>query len=619
MFTLEKGVSPNVVNVKIKSGNNEPHWFLLRSDSHFDNPHNNRELEKKHLDEALECGAGILDNGDLFCAMQGSWDPRKCKSSLRPEHQRADYLDALVETATDFYAPYAHNWVSFGKGNHECHDELTEILTNRGWVAFKDITFEDQVGTMRLSDGGFAWQSPTDYHRSWYVGEMVLGEGKTYNFCVTPGHDIVYKSKHGLSWKKTSADSFASMAHRAVQIPVSTVSCNSEFPLTDDEITFAGIVLTDGSVQEREGKTTQVLLFQAEDKAQYVRDLLNRLGYEYTETKHSAVVSTVVRGDEEKHVIQGQREMFRWYIKGESRIRALQIVPTKKKMPAWTDLMSDRQARVFFKAIVFGDGTTNAQSVTSHRIFGTRDSLERMQIVAVKHGFRTSLKEYREDEWLLNICDFTFTTVQQPLKSTEYAGYVYCCTVPNGTLITRRKGKVLISGNSSILKRHETDLTERLAQSLRERTKAKCFVTGYSGWIRFQFVIGGRKVTRTLWHMHGYGGGGPVTVDNIQAQRQNAYIEGADFMWSGHVHERWLREFQKVGLSSDGEVQQRSLWYIKSATYKEEYGTGAGGWHIETGKPPKPLGAWWLKLTPYEKTIKGDRNMYVDVEIIPAN
>jgi hypothetical protein len=74
-----------------------------------------------------------------------------------------------------------------------------------------------------------------------------------------------------------------------------------------------------------------------------------------------------------------------------------------------------------------------------------------------------------------------------------------------------------------------------------------------------------------------------------------------------------------VGLSSDGEVQQRSLWYIKSATYKQEYDNGAGGWHIETGKPPKPLGAWWLKLTPYEKTVKGDRNMFVEVEIVAAS
>lgn len=292
MFTLEKGVSPNVVRVKLDCNKEKTHWFLLRSDSHFDNPHSDRDLEKKHLDEALERGAGILDCGDLFCAMQGKYDKRSDKSCLRPEHQTGDYLDALVRTAADFYQPYAKNWVSFGLGNHE----------------------------------------------------------------------------------------------------------------------------------------------------------------------------------------QGIR------------------------------------------------------------------------------------------------------------------------------------------------KNHETCLSTRLTQTLRDRTGAPCPVTGYTGWVKFQFVVGGRVVTaRTLWHCHGYGGGGPVTVDNIQAQRQNAYIEGADIMWSGHTHDRWCREFAKVGVTQDGEVFQRSLWYVKSGSYKNEYNDGAGGWHVETGKPPKPLGAWWLKMTLYKEKVKGVVHTRVLTELIPTS
>jgi hypothetical protein len=42
-------------------------------------------------------------------------------------------------------------------------------------------------------------------------------------------------------------------------------------------------------------------------------------------------------------------------------------------------------------------------------------------------------------------------------------------------------------------------------------------------------------------------------------------------------------------------------------TYKEEYGAGEGGWHIETGKPPKPLGAWWLRFTWSRSRVHGER------------
>jgi len=94
-------------------------WFLLTSDRHWDNPKSNWELQKEHMDEALKRGAGIIDCGDFFCAMQGKYDPRSSKDDLRPEHQGSNYLDALVNTAADFMEPYAKNMVMIARGNHE--------------------------------------------------------------------------------------------------------------------------------------------------------------------------------------------------------------------------------------------------------------------------------------------------------------------------------------------------------------------------------------------------------------------------------------------------------------------------------------------------------------------
>lgn len=291
MFTLEKGISPNVVNVNIDCRKKKDHWFLLRGDAHHDNPKCKQDLEEKHLKEALERDAGIIDVGDLFCCMQGKYDRRSNKNDVRPEHQSGDYFDALVRTAADFYQPYAHNIIALGLGNHE----------------------------------------------------------------------------------------------------------------------------------------------------------------------------------------------------------------------------------------------------------------------------------------------------------------------------------------TSVMDKHETNLTERLATALRDRTGAAVPVTGYTGWIRFKMHNHSCRASRTLWHMHGYGGGGPVTKDTIQAQRQYAYIDGADIMVSGHVHERWAQEQVKAGLSDAGEVKHRSVWSVKTGTYKEEYGSGVGGWHVGTGKPPKPLGGWWLKLTFDRSMLKGDRNAQVLIEITPTS
>lgn len=109
----------NVATVRMEGAAGDEFKFLLRSDAHHDNPKCDQKLEKRHLQEAVDANAGIIDAGDLFCAMQGKYDKRADKSSLRPEHQTATYLDALVDTAAEFYAPFAKNIIVLGRGNHE--------------------------------------------------------------------------------------------------------------------------------------------------------------------------------------------------------------------------------------------------------------------------------------------------------------------------------------------------------------------------------------------------------------------------------------------------------------------------------------------------------------------
>lgn len=149
---------------------------------------------------------------------------------------------------------------------------------------------------------------------------------------------------------------------------------------------------------------------------------------------------------------------------------------------------------------------------------------------------------------------------------------------------------------TSIRERHEVDLTERLVSGLSLTTNHTVRKGGYSGWVVIRMQVDGtRTQVLKLWYIHGYGGGGPVTVDNIQAQRQMGYVD-ADIMVSGHTHDSWTRDFVRVGLDRTFMPVQRLVEYAKVGTYKDEYGDGAGGWHVITGKPPKPVTAKWLKI-----------------------
>lgn len=140
----------NVLNVRFSVAAGWEQWILLRSDAHHDHPRCNQTLEKKHLEQAKERNALILDAGDTFCAMQGKFDKRADKSAIRPEHQDGDYLDALVRTAADFYRPYAKQWLVFGQGNHE-----TKILKNHETDLIERLVERLKKDNPALQAGGY--------------------------------------------------------------------------------------------------------------------------------------------------------------------------------------------------------------------------------------------------------------------------------------------------------------------------------------------------------------------------------------------------------------------------------------------------------------------------------
>lgn len=93
--------------------------FCLMSDNHHDSLWCNRDLEKRHLDEAVRRDAKIIQVGDLFDAMQGRFDPRRSYEDLRPEYKVPHYYDAIQDDAAKFYGQYAKNFLMIARGNHE--------------------------------------------------------------------------------------------------------------------------------------------------------------------------------------------------------------------------------------------------------------------------------------------------------------------------------------------------------------------------------------------------------------------------------------------------------------------------------------------------------------------
>lgn len=109
----------NYHRFEIEVSSKEEVNLFTTSDWHFDNPKCNRELLFKHLDEAKSKNALIAITGDLFCLMNGRYDPRRSKSAIRPEHNKDNYLDLVINDTAEKLRPYAKNIILVSRGNHE--------------------------------------------------------------------------------------------------------------------------------------------------------------------------------------------------------------------------------------------------------------------------------------------------------------------------------------------------------------------------------------------------------------------------------------------------------------------------------------------------------------------
>lgn len=142
----------------------------------------------------------------------------------------------------------------------------------------------------------------------------------------------------------------------------------------------------------------------------------------------------------------------------------------------------------------------------------------------------------------------------------------------------------------------ETDILRRFWRELSRQPGGESIRLGsYAGWLSFDCQLDGLPTQRLrLRYHHGWGGGGPVTLGVIGTNRQASSAD-YDIYAQGHIHESWSVARMRETVDAEGRAAVRRVPHICAGTYKDE-GRRGMGWHVETGKPPKPKGGYWLHL-----------------------
>ncbi|MGB1728849.1 MAG: hypothetical protein ACPHF2_02570 [Crocinitomicaceae bacterium] len=178
---------------------------------------------------------------------------------------------------------------------------------------------------------------------------------------------------------------------------------------------------------------------------------------------------------------------------------------------------------------------------------------------------------------------------------------------------------------TAITKRHETCLITRFVERCKMiNPDSPISKGGYSGWLKIvSYDNAGQDRFRksaalALAYTHGYGGGGPVTRGAIQQQRMSAMYE-SDIVVMGHVHERQHTEMVKVSLSHKTMKEKiSSQHHLRCSTYKDEFSLNEGlSWHRDNGRPPKPIGGWWLDVELLRRRHKNEDSVFMRSTPVP--
>jgi hypothetical protein len=174
---------------------------------------------------------------------------------------------------------------------------------------------------------------------------------------------------------------------------------------------------------------------------------------------------------------------------------------------------------------------------------------------------------------------------------------------------------------TAIIKHNETDLLARFVHTFNERFKGNIQLGGYGGWIfiRCHQRIGCHRVF-AIKYIHGWGGGGPVSKSLIQNNRIKVRTEGADLIWKGHIHDYVATPdvVERCRLREEF-VEEYTVWHLSTPSYKAEHDKGLGGFHVERGRGPKPLGGAWLKLEVYRTQEGGKEALKLESQIYPTD
>jgi hypothetical protein len=353
-----------------------------------------------------------------------------------------------------------------------CHDADTQILTRQGWLPFQDLTVDNEVATVDPVTSALTYEHPVRVVNLPYSGDMITVQNARHDFQVTPDHtmmvrkwdeaarklspDYSFVEAESLGWYSGFMESvrYAGTPHDGTYtipgIPgYKRASQRDDLVVNmQDWLGFLGIYLAEGTMIQRTPKCqnkVQIAAFKDREKT-FVRKVMDGLGITPLELRDRFTF-------ENARIYQHLESLG---LKG--------VYAPEKFVPAFVFELPAADITSLLTGHREGDGSQNSRGRWTHYTSSPRlaDDLARLIFLSggsVGISSREPSTSVMKDGRVVVGRHVNFGVRhlsgrpscierKKDVAIEHYEGMVYCAEVPtHHTLVTRRNGKVLISGN----------------------------------------------------------------------------------------------------------------------------------------------------------------------------
>ncbi len=353
-----------------------------------------------------------------------------------------------------------------------CFDDQTEILTECGWVFFSELNETIKVATVNLSNNEIEYHLPTGYVNEEYSGLMFNIESSKIDCLVTPNHSFYGRTNfYSPNIKKYTVSDMSKIyipkKFRNNNVDVETFVLPEMINIWDTgcricekvweerEISmdlwlkFLGIYISQGCVNLNCRNYNIQITHNVEDgTAELIDELLNDLGFNFSK------------------LYEPNKHTYRWTI-SERRLYEYLLQFGKahdKFLPGWFRDLSERQALILLSWLCKGDGTKHKEKWQNgddfpYILYSTvseqlADDVQELTILAglwANKYIRSNESHSTGQVFTINFQSGDSISIDKHnISKAIYSGRIYCVETPNGTLISRRNGRVLMTGNSTM-------------------------------------------------------------------------------------------------------------------------------------------------------------------------